>query len=122
DHQEPPVQLPPDRRELLRRCIGASKRNHLQRRLDAAGLRAAGACTAPRSTSGRGSATRTRPRAGSDESGRRTVRTDGATGRWIMRRITLHSMVIGLVTMLAIGLSGCEWRGLNSLPMPGTEG
>ena len=24
--------------------------------------------------------------------------------------------------MAAIGLSGCEWRGLNSLPMPGTEG
>jgi phospholipid/cholesterol/gamma-HCH transport system substrate-binding protein len=39
-----------------------------------------------------------------------------------VRRITLHSMVIGLVTMLAIGLSGCEWRGLNSLPIPGTEG
>jgi phospholipid/cholesterol/gamma-HCH transport system substrate-binding protein len=39
-----------------------------------------------------------------------------------MSRITLHTMVIGLVAMLAVGLSGCEWRGLNSLPMPGTEG
>jgi phospholipid/cholesterol/gamma-HCH transport system substrate-binding protein len=24
--------------------------------------------------------------------------------------------------LVAVGLSGCEWRGLNSLPMPGTEG
>jgi phospholipid/cholesterol/gamma-HCH transport system substrate-binding protein len=31
-------------------------------------------------------------------------------------------MAIGLIAMLAVSLSGCEWRGLNSLPMPGTEG
>ena len=39
-----------------------------------------------------------------------------------MRRITLQRMAIGLIAVLAVGLSGCEWRGLNSLPMPGTEG
>ena len=40
-----------------------------------------------------------------------------------MRRITLLRIAIGLSTLLvAVGLSGCEWRGLNSLPMPGTEG
>jgi phospholipid/cholesterol/gamma-HCH transport system substrate-binding protein len=27
-----------------------------------------------------------------------------------------------LLAVVAIGLSGCGWRGLNSLPMPGTEG
>jgi phospholipid/cholesterol/gamma-HCH transport system substrate-binding protein len=27
-----------------------------------------------------------------------------------------------MLAVLAIALSGCEWRGLNSLPMPGTEG
>jgi phospholipid/cholesterol/gamma-HCH transport system substrate-binding protein len=26
------------------------------------------------------------------------------------------------IAALAVGLSGCGWRGLNSLPMPGTEG
>jgi phospholipid/cholesterol/gamma-HCH transport system substrate-binding protein len=40
-----------------------------------------------------------------------------------VRRITLLRIAIGLSTLLvAVGLSGCEWRGLNSLPMPGTEG
>jgi phospholipid/cholesterol/gamma-HCH transport system substrate-binding protein len=40
-----------------------------------------------------------------------------------MTRITLQRIAIGLSVLLAAaGLSGCEWRGLNSLPMPGTEG
>ncbi|WP_436839270.1 MCE family protein [Nocardia brasiliensis] len=34
------------------------------------------------------------------------------------RRMT--TMVLGLAVLL--GVSGCEWDGLNSLPMPGTEG
>jgi phospholipid/cholesterol/gamma-HCH transport system substrate-binding protein len=40
-----------------------------------------------------------------------------------MTRIRMRCIVIGLaVLVLAVGLSGCQWRGLNSLPMPGTEG
>ena len=43
DHQEPPVQLPADRPEPLRRCHGAAERDHLQRGLDAARLHSAAA-------------------------------------------------------------------------------
>nr|WP_237748245.1 MCE family protein [Nocardia brasiliensis] len=32
----------------------------------------------------------------------------------------MTTMVLGLAVLL--GVSGCEWDGLNSLPMPGTEG
>ncbi|WP_069167360.1 MCE family protein [Nocardia altamirensis] len=32
----------------------------------------------------------------------------------------MATLVMGLA--LALGVSGCEWDGLNSLPMPGTEG
>jgi phospholipid/cholesterol/gamma-HCH transport system substrate-binding protein len=40
-----------------------------------------------------------------------------------MTRITLRRLAIGLaMVVVAVGLSGCQWRGLNSLPMPGTEG
>ena len=28
----------------------------------------------------------------------------------------------GLVVLAAIALSGCGWRGLNSIPLPGTKG
>jgi phospholipid/cholesterol/gamma-HCH transport system substrate-binding protein len=40
-----------------------------------------------------------------------------------MTRITLQHIAIRLSVLLAaVGLSGCQWGGLNSLPMPGTEG
>jgi phospholipid/cholesterol/gamma-HCH transport system substrate-binding protein len=40
-----------------------------------------------------------------------------------MMRKSLRNCAIGMLAIVAaIGLSGCEWRGLNSLPMPGTEG
>ena len=53
DHQEPAVQLPAVGSELLRRCHGPAERNHLQRGLDAAGLRsAAGAARLHRSPLG----------------------------------------------------------------------
>ena len=39
------------------------------------------------------------------------------------RRITLRAKSIAaLVTVTALALSGCQWKGLNSLPMPGTQG
>src|SRR5262249_56990233 len=53
-----------------------------------------------------------------DEPGRRPVRHDGAPRRRIMTR-TAFTAVICLV---AVGLSGCGWRGVNSLPLPGTAG
>jgi len=38
-------------------------------------------------------------------------------------RIPFRRTVIGvMVALIAAGLSGCEWRGLNALPMPGTQG
>lgn len=40
-----------------------------------------------------------------------------------MRLIALRHIAIGLaILMAAVGLTGCQWQGLNSLPMPGTEG
>jgi len=40
-----------------------------------------------------------------------------------MIRISMRRSAIGLlVALVAAGVSGCGWRGLNSLPMPGTEG
>jgi phospholipid/cholesterol/gamma-HCH transport system substrate-binding protein len=40
-----------------------------------------------------------------------------------MTRIWLRRMATGLLVVLAAsGLSGCGWRGLNSIPLPGTEG
>ncbi|ORV34839.1 mammalian cell entry protein [Mycolicibacterium confluentis] len=40
-----------------------------------------------------------------------------------MRRITLRAKsVAALVAVTALALSGCQWKGLNSLPMPGTQG
>lgn len=31
-------------------------------------------------------------------------------------------VAVSVMALAATGLSGCEWRGLNSLPLPGTEG
>jgi phospholipid/cholesterol/gamma-HCH transport system substrate-binding protein len=40
-----------------------------------------------------------------------------------MMRIWARRMAAGLlVVVAAAGLSGCGWRGLNSIPLPGTEG
>ena len=39
-----------------------------------------------------------------------------------MTRKRLRHSAGTLLAVLAVGLSGCEWRGLNSLPMPGTQG
>lgn len=40
-----------------------------------------------------------------------------------MTRILMRFRALGLLaTIVAVTLSGCGWRGLNSLPMPGTEG
>jgi phospholipid/cholesterol/gamma-HCH transport system substrate-binding protein len=40
-----------------------------------------------------------------------------------MTRIRLKTRLLGvLLTAATVGLTGCGWRGLNSLAMPGTEG
>jgi phospholipid/cholesterol/gamma-HCH transport system substrate-binding protein len=39
-----------------------------------------------------------------------------------MRKMLRHCAISLLVMVAAAALSGCEWQGLNSLPMPGTEG
>jgi phospholipid/cholesterol/gamma-HCH transport system substrate-binding protein len=40
----------------------------------------------------------------------------------MMRKWLRDCAISVLVVLVAAGLSSCEWRGLNSLPMPGTEG
>lgn len=40
------------------------------------------------------------------------------TGRWGVRRIA----VVAATTALTLTVTGCEWGGLNSIPLPGTEG
>jgi phospholipid/cholesterol/gamma-HCH transport system substrate-binding protein len=37
-------------------------------------------------------------------------------------RIAPHTRICGLLMVVLTGLTGCGWRGLNSLPMPGTVG
>lgn len=37
------------------------------------------------------------------------------------RNISRHKL-IGIAMVAIVGLTSCQWRGLNSLPMPGTEG
>ena len=32
------------------------------------------------------------------------------------------AMGVAVLAVTAVGLAGCGWRGLNSLPLPGTEG
>ena len=54
DRQEPAVQLPADRRKPLRRRSGPSQRDHLQRGLDAAGLRSTPGTRRCTCTPGRG--------------------------------------------------------------------
>jgi phospholipid/cholesterol/gamma-HCH transport system substrate-binding protein len=40
-----------------------------------------------------------------------------------MNRIWLRHTAVGLALILvAAAISGCQWRGMNSLPLPGTEG
>lgn len=39
-----------------------------------------------------------------------------------MNRKRLPAAIVVLIITAAAGLSGCGWRGVNSLPLPGTEG
>ena len=39
-----------------------------------------------------------------------------------MTRVRLHLGVLAMVALVATVLSGCAWRGVNSLTLPGTEG
>ena len=39
-----------------------------------------------------------------------------------MTRVQLGCGTMAALALVAAVLSGCEWRGLNSLKMPGTEG
>ena len=40
-----------------------------------------------------------------------------------MTRMTMRCIAAGVsVVVVAAGLTGCQWHGLNSLPMPGTQG
>ena len=36
-------------------------------------------------------------------------------------RLRLPAIVLGLL-IIALNVAGCQWRGLNSLPLPGTQG
>lgn len=39
-----------------------------------------------------------------------------------MNRPTRAAIIAAIITMNAVGVTGCEWRGLNSLALPGTAG
>src|SRR5262249_57090754 len=57
-----------------------------------------------------------------DRSGGRVARHDGARRRRpLMRPRTRCCVAVILVGLVAV-ISGCGWRGLNSFPLPGTEG
>ena len=131
DIQEPAVQLP--RPARIQRCArsaipsrrraGAAQRGHLQRGLDASGLRSARHSTAGRTghrTHRRGSAARR----GADRSRCGSARHDGAPRSRVMTGALRRRAATGLAALVltAVGVSGCGWRGLNSLPLPGTEG
>ncbi len=40
----------------------------------------------------------------------------------MIARMSRRAVSAAALLMLAVGLSGCGWRGVNSLPLPGTEG
>src|SRR5206468_7931507 len=58
------------------------------------------------------------------QSGRRLARNDGSARRWRMTARGLRRVAAGVVVVVASAvLSGCGgWRGLNTLPLPGTAG
>src|SRR6202000_1602380 len=60
------------------------------------------------------------------ESRTRFARNDGRAGRRIMspiRTTRMRCLASGAALIAVVaGLSGCQWRGLNSMPMPGTQG
>ncbi|MDT5354815.1 MAG: phospholipid/cholesterol/gamma-HCH transport system substrate-binding protein, partial [Mycobacterium sp.] len=39
-----------------------------------------------------------------------------------MTPIALPRKVFASITLVSLCISGCGWRGLNSLPLPGTQG
>ena len=123
DRQEPAVQLPADRREPPRRRAGPTQRGHLQRGLDAPRLRAAGAATAPLAAEAQPSdqepgAVATDPAAGlpGDDAARRRRRVMMTP----LRAASWCSVTAGRRARRDVRLR--DWRGLNSLPMPGTQG
>ena len=60
---------------------------------------------------------------GADRPGRRPARHDGAPRRRVMSRPPCAARrCTWLMIAVLAALSGCGWRGLNSLPLPGTAG
>ncbi len=53
-----------------------------------------------------------------------SARHDGAPRSRVMTGALRRRAAMGLaaLALTAVGVSGCGWRGLNSLPLPGTEG
>ena len=136
DHQKPPVQLPADRSQPIRGCIGTSQRDHLQRGQAQPAHTAAGSAgrPAPRGRSPPPTSPQALPggavppapaavhstdphagTAGLDGAGGRT----GAARRHTVRRTLSAALAISCLCLLT---SCGGWRGLNSLPLPGTQG
>src|ERR1700752_5260502 len=112
DHQEPSVQLPSAGGEPLRRRTGSPERSDLQRELDAAGLCAAASCPRAGRSSRRG-----------DRSHTGIARFDAADRRPAMTQTRLRTTAaLAIAALVWATVSGCGWRGVNSLPLPGTEG
>ena len=103
--------------------VGATQRDHLQR-----GLAATRTCRRPArvppppddraGAAGRRSAAAVdRPGAPTDPAG--AAGSDGPAGRHTVRRVLARGALV--VACLSL-IPGCEWRGLNSLSLPGTAG
>lgn len=114
--------------EPVRRRKRSSERGYVQRGPLASGLRAAkSGC--PGNHGGSGRATSAGPHR--PPSPAEVVATNPAQGlsgmmvpqKGIMRRSRWVGVTAGLLVALAGSLlSGCGWRGLNSIPLPGTAG
>src|SRR6185437_3474748 len=120
DHEEPPVQLSATRFQPVRGSVGAAQRDHLQRG------QAQPAPSAARSA--RPTCRRCRPPGAHRGPVRRSqcglARLDGA--RRGTRATERHAMNRKVIAGLAISclclLTGCGWKGLNTLRLPGTQG
>ena len=122
DHQEPPVQLPAARHQPVRGSVGAAQRDHLQRRPAESASAAAARMSRRRWTPPPDRCLQKRrfrppPATPTDPS-------QGLQGLMVpprghtMRRMLAAALVVACLS----AIPGCEWRGLNSLSLPGTEG
>ena len=120
--------LPATGYQPIRGSVGAAQRDHLQRRPPQSTLAAATAPDVPAALNDPAeplaaeAAIGDLPPAATTTDPTRTPRPDGASrspaGRHAVRRVLAAALIAACMS----AIPGCEWRGLNSLSLPGTEG